>query len=391
MENTSDNKVIIVGAGPAGLAIAACLRKEGIPFLVLEQSEHIANSWHQHYDRLHLHTVKAFSHLPFLPLPEDYPLYVSRKQLIEYFEAYAAHFDIKPLLGQQVKAIRRMGDKWQLETSSGQVFTAPRVVMATGVNRIPNIPHFKGQETFTGEIVHSRSYKNATPFQGKKVLVVGMGNTGAEIALDLSEHDIATWLSVRHPVNIVPRDAFGRPTQLTAMKLAKLPHWLGDRLGILLRALTVGNLSKYGIQTPDMPPSKQLRVTGKTPVIDIGALDQIKKGKIQVVPGIERLEPEGVVFRDGRKIAVDAIILATGYKAGIQDFLDQTEGLLDRYEVPKYLAGQDDYTGLFFLGYDNYSLGGILGIIRRDAPVVAEAIAASLNDVQPTGTGQRFE
>ncbi len=385
MENTTLHKVVIVGAGPAGLAIAACLRKANIPFVVLEKSNNIGNSWHQHYDRLHLHTVKAYSHLPYLPFPEGYPQYIPRKQLIQYFEDYAAHFDIQPRFNHGVTAIRRKGDYWQLETQSGEVLMAERVVMATGVNRIPNIPHLNGQETFAGEIVHSRAYKNATPFYGKKVLVVGMGNTGAEIALDLSEHGIATWISVRHPVNIVPRDAFGRPTQLTAMKLAKLPHWLGDRLGILLRSLTVGNLRKYGLQTPSMPPSQQLRVTGKTPVIDIGTLDQIKKGKIGVVPGIDRVEPDGVRFLDGKKIALDTIVLATGYKAGIQDFLESTEGLLDQYEVPKYLSGQDGYQGLFFLGYDNYSLGGILGIIRRDAPVVAEAIVESLADMQPTG------
>lgn len=379
MENTIQNQVTIIGAGPAGLAIAACLHREGIPYILLEKSGNIADSWHQHYDRLHLHTVKEFSHLPYFPFGEAYPRYVSRKELIGYFESYAAHFDIQPQFHQKVIAVQKVGEYWEAATESGVTYRSPLMVFATGVNRIPNIPHFKGQENFSGKIIHSREFKNSQPFRGKKVLVIGMGNTGAEIALDLSEHDIPTWISVRHPVNIVPRDAFGRPTQLTAMKLAKLPNWLGDNLGILLRSLTVGNLKKYGITTPAMPPGKQLRVTGKTPVIDIGTLEQIKKGKIKVVPGIDEITPSGVRFSDGSEATIDTIILATGYKAAVEEFLGDTEGLLDRYEVPKYLIGEQKYRGLFFLGYDNYSLGGILGIIRRDAPKIATAITNALS------------
>lgn len=385
MEQIKHNTAVIIGAGPAGLAIAACLRKANIPFTILEKSGNIADSWHRHYDRLHLHTVKEFSHLPYLPFDESYPRYISRKELIGYFENYANHFDIKPIFNQQVAQIRKVDGHWQASTTSGEVYTSELMVMATGVNRVPNQPRFEGQENFKGRIIHSREFKNSDPFLGQKVLVVGMGNTGAEIALDLSEHDIETSISVRHPINVVPRDAFGRPTQLTAMKLAKLPTWLGDNLGILLRSLTVGSLEKYGIKTPAMPPGKQLRVTGKTPVIDIGTIDQIKKGKIKVVPDIERLEPSGVLFKDGSRIEVDTIILATGYKAAIGDFLEDTEGLLDRYEVPATLVGEGKYRGLFFLGYDNYSLGGILGIIRRDAPKVADAMAEALKGIQTGG------
>ena len=249
MENNSPS-VIIIGAGPAGLAVAGCLRAKGLDFVMLEQGEGVGESWRRHYDRLHLHTVKELSHLPGLPFPDAYPRYVSRDQLVAYMENYADHFDIRPLFGQAVRKIYRAGGGWKVECASGQSWESANVILAMGLNRRPFIPEFNGLDTFAGEVLHSSRYRNAGPFKGKKVLVVGMGNSGAEIALDLCEQGVETALSVRGPVNIVPRDVLGRPTQLTALALAKLPPWLGDRLGVLLRAITVGDLSKYGIKTP---------------------------------------------------------------------------------------------------------------------------------------------
>lgn len=373
---------LIIGAGPAGLAVAGRMRKQGLDFEIVEKTDKIAWSWHNHYDRLCLHTVKQLSHLPHLPFPEQYPLYVPREDLVHYFEDYARHFNIQPHFNEEVSNIERVDEmNWKVETASGKAFQAQNVVIATGVNRVPHSPQWKGQDQFEGEIIHSRVYKNTDPFKGKKVLVIGMGNTGAEIALDLAENNIESYISVRSPITIIPRDVFGRPAQLTAKKLAKIPFGLGDWLGSQIRKLVFGNLSKYGLPMSRVHPAVQLRKTGKTPVVDLGTTDMIKAGKIKVIGDIKQFTPNGVELADGSQQSFDSVILATGYRAQVEDFIKHTEGLLDKYNVPKHAIGEGSYEGLHFVGFDNYKLGGILGTIFTDSETVVNAIAAAHTQV----------
>lgn len=370
--------VLIIGAGPAGLAMAGRLRTKGLPFEVVERDEVVGSAWHRHYERLHLHTVKQMSHLPHLPFPDDYPKYVPRELLCDYFQQYAETFDVKPHFGQEVTEISRSEDgQWQVRTAAGQAWTAKHVVVATGVNRVPHRPVFEGQERFGGRLLHSREYKNARPFRGERVLIIGMGNTGAEIALDLAENGAEAFISVRGPVNIVPRDFLGRPTQKTALLLARLPQRLGDAIGNLVRNLTMGDLRRYGLPLSDLPPARQLREQGKTPVIDIGTAQQIRLGKVKILPGIRSIFENGAIFVNGRRYTFDAIILATGYRARVQDFLAETDGLLDEYEAPNCCIGEGRHQGLYFLGFDNYSPGGILGTIYRDSGLIAEHLASA--------------
>ena len=362
-------ETLIIGAGPAGLAVAGRCRKAGIAFEIIEASDKVGVAWHNHYDRLHLHTVKQWSHLPHMPFPENYPLYVSRQQLVDYFEDYASKFEIKPLFGHEAKKIEKKADKWEIITSK-ETFEADHVIIATGVNRVTVNPTWPGQEDFGGEIVHSRFYKNAQPYIGKKVLVVGLGNTGAELALDLSEHDIETFVSVRSPISVVPRDLNGRPVQVTSKQLAKLPFGLGDWLGSQIRKLYFGNIEKYGLKEAKMAPAQQLRETGKTPIVDIGTIAAIKKGKIKVKPDIDHFAPDEVIFSDRSREKIDAIILATGYKAQIEDFFPQVAQFRDRYGLPKGTIGEGPINGVYFVGYDNYKLGGIIGTINTDSETI---------------------
>jgi cation diffusion facilitator CzcD-associated flavoprotein CzcO len=370
--------VLIIGAGPAGLAVAARLRRRGIPFHIIEAGRQVGMAWHEHYDRLHLHTVKEKSHLPYLPFPKDYPRYVSRERLCAYFQTYAETFDIRPHFGEKAASIRRAPDgRWRVYAHSGREWLAGRVVLATGVNRVPYQPVFPGQERFEGRIIHSKAYKNPAPYAAQRVLVVGMGNTGAEIALDLADNGVTTFISVRGPVNIVPRDFLGRPTQLTALALAKLPNWLGDGIGKAVRRLTMGDLREYGLSMPDMAPARQLREMGKTPVVDIGAANAVRAGRIRVLPAIERFESRHIVFQDGQNLPFDAVVLATGYRPQLEDLLENTDELLDQYGCPRQVVGAGPYRGLFFIGFDNYTPGGILGVINRDSAIIAEEIGQS--------------
>ena len=374
---------LIIGAGPAGLAVAGRLRQAGVPFEVIEKSGCVGNAWHEHYDRLQLHTVKELSHLPGLPFPSHYPRYVPRRLLADYYRDYAAHFAIAPRFGQEATAVTRDRAGWKTSTAEGLELRSRHVVIATGGNRLPHRPSFADERSFSGPIIHSRSYRNAEPFAGKRVLVVGLGNTGAEIALDLCDRGVEAAVSVRGPVNIVPRDVLGRPTQLTALALAKLPARLGDLIGVLLRRLTVGDLTRYGLRTPDIPPAAQLRLYGRTPVIDLGTLARIKEGRIRVYPAIDRFVPDGVRFADGRQAPFDAVILATGYRPGVADLLrtaqqaDERSSPLDREGVPRVVVGEGAWAGVFFCGFDNHRPGGVLGTIVEESARIAAGIAAA--------------
>lgn len=372
METTT----LIIGAGPAGLAIAGQLAHRKLPFTALEASDYVGYAWRNHYDRLHLHTVKEHSALPHLPFPADYPTYVSRLKLVDYMERYAEHFGIRPLFNQSVTSIQRLPNgRWQVQTTT-DVFEAERVVVATGYNRIPNKPDLPGLSGFRGIIWHSYEYRNGAAFRDEDVLVIGMGNTGAEIALDLYEHGARPVISVRGPVNIVKRDMFGRPTQPTAILLNKFPNWFYDLMAALSQRLTIGDLSAYGLQKPPYPPSYQIRELGKIPVIDLGTLDQIKAGNIQVAPGIQQINQETVTFSDGRELRFDAIIMATGYRPGLQPLLGKTlaNAVLNEKGYPKSCwFNTPDLRGLYFLGFTT-PLTGIIRSLNIDSAKIAQHI-----------------
>ncbi|MFK7775051.1 MAG: flavin-containing monooxygenase [Saprospiraceae bacterium] len=367
-------KNLIIGAGPAGLAVAGRMRKKNLEFVVLESTNNIADRWHHHYDRLLLHTVKQLSHLPHLEFPEDYPTYVPREKLVKYYENYAKHLEIKPDFNETVISIKLENEGWEVMTENGKQFIAENVIIATGINRIPNVPTFRNQEEFAGKIVHSIHYKNVAPFKNQKVLVVGMGNTGAELALDLSENNVNVTLAVRSPITLVPRDVNGRPVQLTAKTLAKIPFGIGDWLGTQIRKVIIGDLTKYGVPISKQHPVVLLRETGKTPVIDLGTVAQIKKGKIKIVGKIDRFFEKGVEFENGKKHEFDSIILATGYRAKVEEFLENGKEFLDKYEIPKQPIGEGKFKGVYFVGFDNYKLGGILGSIYNDSKTVVDDI-----------------
>ena len=369
-----ETPTLIVGAGPAGLAVAGRMRQAGLEFVVIEKSDRVGDSWHRHYRRLHLHTVKQLSSLPGLPFPDHYPRYVPRQALADYYAGYARTFSIDPIFGEEAAAIVRSDGRWSTRTRRDLEVLSDNVVIATGLNRAPHRPGYPGEERFTGRLFHSRDYRDPEPFAGESVLVVGMGNTGAEIALDLSEAGVETTLSVRGPVNIVPRDVLGRPTQLTARMLARLPTGLGDRLGSLLRRLTVGDLSPYGIATPELAPLAQLRERGKTPVIDVGTVRRIKAGQIAVRPAIDRLEDDTVVFSDGTTGRFDAVILATGYKPVLEELLGDRGDILDEKGLPRQVVAEGDHQGLFFVGFDNHRPGGVLGTVVEESALVVDRI-----------------
>lgn len=373
-----DNTVyeaIIIGAGPAGLAVGGSLVQRGLRPRLIEKGDAVGVSWRNHYERLHLHTVKALSALPGAAFPVDMPRYVPRQGVVDHLAAYAQRHAMAPEFAQEVTAIERDDAHWRVSSAAGRCWRARHVVVATGANHTPRQPALAGQASYGGRVLHSHAYRNALPFAGQRVLVVGMGNTGAEIALDLAEQGVRAALSVRSPVNIVYRDVLGRPTQLTSLALARLPRSWGDALAGWLRDLTVGSLERYGLQTPPISPLRQLREQGKTPVIDVGTLARIKRGDITVHPGIDRLTSSGVRFVDASEHDFDAIVLATGYEARLQRLFPGFPLPLDSTGLPADVVGQGPLHGVYFVGFDIRQPGGLLRAIGAQAQVVARLIA----------------
>jgi flavin-binding monooxygenase-like protein len=375
-----DTDILVIGAGPAGLAAAATLKERGRRPTVIDKATDVGASWRNHYARLHLHTVKALSALPGLPFPDAAPRYVPRQGVVDYLAQYASEKGIAPCFGEEATSIvRDESGRWRTSTRSGRTFRSDAVVVATGANHQPFAPKIEGDDSFaaTGRILHSRDYRDAATFAGERVLVVGMGNTGAEIALDLVEAGVAVALSVRSPINIVLRDVLGRPTQQTSILLSRLPTPIGDALARFFCDVTVGDIGRWGLPGSRVSPLRQLREEGRTPVIDVGTLARIKSGEIAVFPGIRRLVPGAAEFVDGRTAPFDTIVLATGYRAGVAELFPASAVPVDDRGLPTERAGRGELGGVHFIGYDLRQPGGLLRAIAQEAVEVAERIGAA--------------
>jgi hypothetical protein len=367
---------LIVGAGPAGLATAACLKQRGIDALMLEAGPTLGVSWRNHYDRLRLHTVKQQSNLPGLPFGDALPRYVSRADFVAYLEAYAARFEIAPRTGEAVRRVTPAGEAGFVVESAGGVHRARAVVVAAGYNRRPNPERLPEQERFRGALLHSSAYRNGAPFAGQRVLVVGAGNTGAEIALDLAEHGAAPTLAVRSPINVVPRDLLGMPIQLTAIRLQRAPLKVADGIGRLAGWLAFGNLTRQGFPRPAAGPISAIIKRRRIPLIDVGTIDAVKQGRIAVKPGVARLTETGAVFADESAADFQAIVLATGFRPALEEFL-AVPGVLDEDGMPRDWHGGGVCPNLFFVGYEILPSGHLRQIALR-----AEAVAAEICRVQ---------
>lgn len=373
---SGEAEVVVLGAGPSGLAVGGALRMRGVPFAVLERADAPGHTWRNHYDRLHLHTVKQHSSLPGLDWPVHVPMYPARDEVVAYLDAYARHHRIEARLGEAITRVRREGDRWAVEHTSGTT-RARHVVVATGYNRVAHIPVWPGREGFAGTVMHSGAYRNGRAFKGRRALVVGAGNSGAEIALDLWESGARTALCVRGPLHVVPRDVFGIPAQVNSLRvMSRLPPRVADRLSLLMLDRVVGDLAPWGIRRPAIGPVSQVLVNKQIPLIDVGTVALIKQGHIRVVPGIARFTETGVALDDGSALDLDVVVLATGYRPALDAFLDDAQRYTDTRGYPTHFGADAPAPGLYFVGYRN-PLTGALHDIAREATAIAAHIARS--------------
>ncbi|MGV9354123.1 flavin-containing monooxygenase [Streptomyces misionensis] len=374
----ADRPVYVIGAGPGGLAAAYALREHGVRAVVLEKSDRVAASWRGHYDRLRLHTTRRLSALPGLRIPRRFGRWVARDDVVRYLEKYAEHHELEIVTGVTVHRIERTGDGtgWLLRASGGRELTGAAVVVATGYNHTPRVPDWPGREAYEGEFLHAGAYRNAKPYAGRDVLVVGVGNTGAEIAVDLVEGGAArVRLAVRTVPHIVRRSTLGWPAQYSAVLVRRLPVRLVDLLA-RQQARLLPDLSARGLPRPDTGLYSRVR-QGAIPVQDVGLVSAVRRGKVEVVAAVEAFEDGKVVLADGTRIAPDAVIAATGYTRGLEGLVGHL-GVLDGRGRPVVRGGRTPARapGLYFTGFTN-PISGMLRELARDAGRIAKAVARS--------------
>lgn len=367
---------VVIGAGPAGLAAAAELKRKGVEPVVLDRADCVGSAWRdRRYDRLRLHTVRWLSGLPGARIPRAYGRWVKRDDFRAYLDEFARANDIRPRLGVEARRIERRNGGWRVETGGGPI-DADDVVVATGYSNVPWLPNWPGRESFPGELIHSADYRNAAPYSGKDVLVVGAGNSGAEIAVDLVEGGAdRVWLSVRTPPNIVRRDRFGVPSQLIGIAVQPLPPRALNVVGRTLRRLTVPDLSDYGLPAP-RDGYTQLQRTGTVPILDVGIVDAVRSRRVSVVGAVERFDGAEVVLADGSCVRPDAVVAATGYRPALEPLVGHL-GVLDERGAPVVQGAQThpDAPGLYFVAI-SIRLGGLVRAAAREAGAAARAIAA---------------
>jgi putative flavoprotein involved in K+ transport len=216
--------VIVIGSGPGGLAAAAELQRRGKRVSIIDKSDAVASAWRRHYERLHLHTVRWTSHLPGYKIPRSFGEWVARDDVVRYLEDYARHHRLDITFGVSADRIDRTGNSWSISTSEHGDLVAPTVVVATGYNHTPDLPMWPGRDGYHGRLVHASEYRNAEPYRGQDVLVVGTGNTGAEIAVDLVEGGAGrVRLAVRTVPTFVRRKVGPLPNSAVSIALRRLP------------------------------------------------------------------------------------------------------------------------------------------------------------------------
>ncbi|KAK9742357.1 hypothetical protein RND81_03G166600 [Saponaria officinalis] len=379
-----DVLVMIVGAGPAGLALAACLTVMTIPFILLEKEDCHNSLWKKRaYDRCHLHLAKEFCSLPHRPHPRQAKKYMPKNDFINYVDDYVTHFGIKPRYNHVVEhaAFDEIQGKWEIRAldmscNVTQVFISSFLVVATGENGKSVIPDIPGVKDFEGDLVHSSQYKSGLEYQDKDVLVVGCGNSGMEIGYDLANYGARTSIVVRNSFHVVSKEMIW-----VGMHLLKyLSIWVVDILVLMAVKIKYGDLSKYGIHRPEEGPFFIKATKGRSPVIDVGTVAKIRSGKIKVCPGISRINKNSVVFENEVESHFDAIVFATGFRSTVCEWLKDYEYLMkdDGFPKNRFPNHWKGSKRLYCAGLARMGLQGL----SRDAQAIAADIKSTLQSTE---------
>lgn len=361
-------EVLVIGAGPAGLATSRELSARGIAHVVLERGPTIAHTWENLYDGLVLHTGKHFSALPGMPFPKSTPIFPRRRDFLDYLAEYAERFRVPVTTSVDVDTVERIASAWRVRVKSGPEFEARNVVVATGIVSNPSVPEFPGTSRFAGAVMHSVAYRTPQPFAGERILVVGAGNSAGEISVELANAGARVAVAVRNGAPVVPLRLLGIPVQYFGVALGRLPH---DVQRAVRNAIS--GISAWARSNP-LPRGVQ-GACSAIPLIGFHLVDAIREGRIQLKPGIAEFTSDGVRFTDGSAERFDRVILATGYRAalGFLSGLVNTDpcGFAARHQR----VVSADQPNLYFVGH-NYDTRGGLRNIAEDARLAARRLAS---------------
>ena len=364
---------VIIGAGPAGVSVALSLKDRGLRPVLVDRADRVGASWSSRYDRLKLNTGRQFSHLPGRPFPPGTPLFPTRDDVVDHLERHAHEVGIDILLNTAVTRIDRNRGGWRLTTSNGDL-NASQVVVATGYLHTPVVPQWPG--TFSGDVLHSSQYRNPTPFAGRRVLVVGSGSSGMEIAYDLSTGAAEkVWLSVRTPPNLLPRNGPVRlPNDVISIPLYHLPVRIADRVAASARRQAFGDLSAFGLHLPPEGPfARAHRLQVAPSILDAEVINAIRDKTVEIVSAVTAFDDDHVVLSDGSRIPADTVICATGYHPNLAELVGHL-GVLTPDGLPTAQAPTPAAKGLYFHGL--LSRPSLIGYVGKQSRVLARRICA---------------
>ena len=366
-------ETLIIGASVSGLALAASLQKKNIQYIIIEKQSQIASPWRHHYERLHLHTNKRVSNLPYKKFDSTIPRYPSGKQVVAYLEDYQKEFNINPIFNAEATSIWKENNYWVTDTNQGK-FISKYLIMATGAFGKPKPVSIKGMESFPGRIIHSCEYRSGKDFKGEKVLVVGFGNSACEIAIDLYEQAAIPFMSVRSPVNIIPRDIAGIPILELSLIMSQLPTRVADTITTLLTRLLFGDITKLGLTKKLYGPFEEIKKYMTIPSIDIGTVKHIRQGHIKVNGGIDHIKGNNVYFSDGKIEDFNSIIACIGFNNENARIIAVDKNRFEDLKVCVDKQKNFGEDGLYFCGFWIGSTGHIREI-AGDALKIAKDIA----------------
>jgi cation diffusion facilitator CzcD-associated flavoprotein CzcO len=343
--------VLVIGAGPAGLAAAAELRRRGVPAEIIERGDAVASSWRLRYDRLRLNTCRRNSTLSGDGFPARTPLFPARDEYVRYLESYAGRHDLPIRFGITVERIDRCGDGLRLSTAAGDL-TARHVIVATGEQHTPRMPGWVGLDQYPGRLLHSAAYRNPGEFRGSDVLVAGAGSSAMDIAYDLCAGGAAkVRLSARSHPHTLMRRSGPLPTDLLAVLLFPMPTRIADPVARLVRRLTVGDLTPWGLTEPEEGLFTWIARTGRAPTImNRPVLKAIKARRFEIVAGVASVTAGEVLLDDGTRLRPDAIIAATGFSTGLEPVVGHLD-VLNADGMPRVSGGPAVVAGLRFTGF----------------------------------------
>jgi len=382
MNRTKNARVCIIGAGPSGITAGKNLIQAGITnFVIYEKNDQVGGNWvfndktsHSSvYETTHLISSRTYSEYFDYPMPADYPDYPSHTQMLAYFQGYAEHFGVMPYIqfNTEVSKVEELEDKtWRITLANGHAEKFDFLFIANGHHWNPRYPMYEGE--FTGEFIHSHEYKRAAPFTGKRVLVIGAGNSGCDISVETARVSAFTALSMRRGQYIVPKFTFGQPPDVINARFAWLPAWIRLPFFYLTIKLSVGNYGDYGL------PKPKHGILNAHVTVNSEVLYAIRHGRIHVRPAIKRFNGKQVEFTDGRMEEYDSIIAATGFKISLPffdpDFLSIEEGVPPLYKH----VFHPDHPSLFFIGLVQ-PLGSIWPLSDLHAKLAANYILGNYN------------